>query len=167
LTHYPHSAPVYAGYRHHPASASPTSCASFSGSLRSAAEAPSCTIRPLLMITVRSEKASATRLFCSTRMIESALLLRRQTPFAFPGFLGCGPVAGAQCARVQSGTGDVPERAVRFGVSFAAVAAEVLEGAVVHAQQHAPLPPDIERELQDDDQVADAASDAGETASAP
>jgi hypothetical protein len=124
-------------------------------------------MRPLLMTTVRSEKASATPLFCSTRMIESALSLRRQTPFAFPGFLGCGPVAGARCARVQSGTEDVPERAVRFGVSFAAVAAEVLEGAVVHAQEHAPLPPDIERELEDENQVPDAASDAGETGSTP
>jgi hypothetical protein len=119
------------------------------------------------MITVRSENASATRLFCSTRMVDGALSLRSQTPFTLPGFLGCGPVAGAQCARVQSGLEDVPERAVRFGVSLAAVAADVLEGAVVHAQQHAPLPSDIERELQDDDQVADAASDAGETASAP
>jgi hypothetical protein len=60
-------------------------------------------MRPLSITTVRGEKASATRLFCSTRTIDSALSSRRRrsTAVSASTITGARPSVGSFKIRLQ------------------------------------------------------------------
>src|SRR6266404_513335 len=63
----------------------------------------------------------------------------------------------------KSVAGDVPEPPACLGIGLATVEADVLEGTVVHAQQHESLAPYLKGKLHNEDQVPNAAGNVSET----